>query len=97
MGANSGGSIADAGWQVRVVETILNNTFQTLIFQKQAKKKLGTGRGQIDLVIVEDLECVIQDCFSTSYINRGAIGYRPLILVIDQPSWAPIPAAASPN
>jgi hypothetical protein len=26
-------------------------------------KKLGTGRGQIDLVIVEDLECVIQDCF----------------------------------
>ena len=28
MGANSGGSIADAGWQVRVVETILNNTFQ---------------------------------------------------------------------
>jgi hypothetical protein len=82
MGANSGGSIAE----------------------------LGTGRGQIDLVIVEDLECVIQDCFddtdlppsidlaicfgyvpahSTSYINRGAIGYRPLILVIDQPSWAP--------
>ncbi|KAI2675887.1 hypothetical protein CBS147355_6068 [Penicillium roqueforti] len=28
MGANSGGSIADAAWQVRVVETILNNTFQ---------------------------------------------------------------------
>lgn len=28
LGANSGGSIADAGWQVRVVETILNNTFQ---------------------------------------------------------------------
>lgn len=31
--------------------------------KKQEKKKLGTGRGQIDLVIVEDLECVIQDCF----------------------------------
>ncbi|KAJ5816792.1 hypothetical protein N7447_009025 [Penicillium robsamsonii] len=28
MGANTGGNIADAGWQVRVVETILNNTFQ---------------------------------------------------------------------
>ncbi|KAG0154391.1 hypothetical protein PDIDSM_1771 [Penicillium digitatum] len=28
LGANSGGSIADAGWQVRVIETILNNTFQ---------------------------------------------------------------------
>lgn len=28
LGSNSGGSIADAGWQVRVVETILNNTFQ---------------------------------------------------------------------
>jgi hypothetical protein len=28
MGANSGGNIADAGWQVRVIETILNNTFQ---------------------------------------------------------------------
>jgi hypothetical protein len=29
--------------------------------RKEEKKKLGTGRGQIDLVIVEDLECVIQD------------------------------------
>ncbi|KAJ5624602.1 hypothetical protein N7510_000911 [Penicillium lagena] len=28
MGANSGGNIADAGWQVRVIETILVNTFQ---------------------------------------------------------------------
>ncbi|KAJ6157331.1 hypothetical protein N7470_004923, partial [Penicillium chermesinum] len=28
MGANTGGNIADAGWQVRVIETILNNTFQ---------------------------------------------------------------------
>ena len=28
---------------------------------KQTIKKLGTGRGQIDLIIVEDLECVIQD------------------------------------
>jgi hypothetical protein len=28
MGASSGGNIADAGWQVRVIETILNNTFQ---------------------------------------------------------------------
>lgn len=28
MGANSGGHIADAGWQVRVIETILVNTFQ---------------------------------------------------------------------
>ncbi|KAL3472651.1 hypothetical protein BJX99DRAFT_211608 [Aspergillus californicus] len=28
MSANSGGNIADAGWQVRVIETILNNTFQ---------------------------------------------------------------------
>lgn len=27
-GANSGGNIADAGWQVRVIETILVNTFQ---------------------------------------------------------------------
>lgn len=28
MSANSGGNIADAGWQVRVIETILLNTFQ---------------------------------------------------------------------
>jgi hypothetical protein len=30
MGATSGGggNIADAGWQVRVIETILVNTFQ---------------------------------------------------------------------
>ncbi|KAJ0422111.1 hypothetical protein BJY00DRAFT_311509 [Aspergillus carlsbadensis] len=28
MSASSGGNIADAGWQVRVIETILNNTFQ---------------------------------------------------------------------
>ncbi|RDW86160.1 putative Rho GTPase activator (Rgd1) [Aspergillus mulundensis] len=28
MGASSGGNIADAGWQVRVIETILENTFQ---------------------------------------------------------------------
>ncbi|KAL2866020.1 putative Rho GTPase activator (Rgd1) [Aspergillus lucknowensis] len=28
MGASSGGNLADAGWQVRVIETILNNTFQ---------------------------------------------------------------------
>ncbi|KAL4924930.1 putative Rho GTPase activator (Rgd1) [Aspergillus undulatus] len=28
MGASSVGNIADAGWQVRVIETILNNTFQ---------------------------------------------------------------------
>ncbi|PWY67498.1 RhoGAP-domain-containing protein [Aspergillus heteromorphus CBS 117.55] len=28
MGAGSGGNIADAGWQVRVIETILVNTFQ---------------------------------------------------------------------
>uniref|UniRef100_A0ABR4ITY8 Rho GTPase activator n=1 Tax=Aspergillus cavernicola TaxID=176166 RepID=A0ABR4ITY8_9EURO len=28
MGASSGGNIADAGWQVRVIETLLNNTFQ---------------------------------------------------------------------
>ncbi|KAJ5114677.1 hypothetical protein NUU61_000436 [Penicillium alfredii] len=28
MGANAGGNIADAGWQVRVIETILVNTFQ---------------------------------------------------------------------
>ncbi|KAJ5594462.1 uncharacterized protein N7459_000670 [Penicillium hispanicum] len=28
MGASSSGNIADAGWQVRVIETILNNTFQ---------------------------------------------------------------------
>ncbi|KAB8258159.1 hypothetical protein BDV32DRAFT_126191 [Aspergillus pseudonomiae] len=28
MGANSGGNVADAGWQVRVIETVLLNTFQ---------------------------------------------------------------------
>lgn len=28
MGANSGGNIADAGWQARVIETVLLNTFQ---------------------------------------------------------------------
>ncbi|OJJ43417.1 hypothetical protein ASPZODRAFT_136275 [Penicilliopsis zonata CBS 506.65] len=28
MGGNAGGNIADAGWQVRVIETILVNTFQ---------------------------------------------------------------------
>ena len=28
MGANTGGNIADAAWQVRVVETVLSNTFQ---------------------------------------------------------------------
>lgn len=28
MGANTGGNIADAVWQNRVIETILNNTFQ---------------------------------------------------------------------
>jgi len=28
MGANSTGAIADAGWQVRVIETVLVNTFQ---------------------------------------------------------------------
>lgn len=28
MGANTGPNIQDAGWQVKVVETILNNTYQ---------------------------------------------------------------------
>ncbi|KAI9374666.1 hypothetical protein BJX61DRAFT_532213 [Aspergillus egyptiacus] len=28
MGANTAGNIADSGWQVRVIETVLNNTFQ---------------------------------------------------------------------
>ncbi|KAE8415115.1 hypothetical protein BDV36DRAFT_285650 [Aspergillus pseudocaelatus] len=28
MGASSGGNVADAGWQVRVIETVLLNTFQ---------------------------------------------------------------------
>ena len=28
MGANSGSNIQDAGWQVRVIDTILNNTYQ---------------------------------------------------------------------
>ncbi len=28
MGSNSGHNIADAGWQVRVVDTILQNTYQ---------------------------------------------------------------------
>ncbi|KAE8379213.1 hypothetical protein BDV26DRAFT_259997 [Aspergillus bertholletiae] len=28
MGANSGGNVGDAGWQVRVIETVLLNTFQ---------------------------------------------------------------------
>lgn len=28
MGANSGPNMSDAGWQVRVVDTILKNTYQ---------------------------------------------------------------------
>ena len=28
MGSNTGPDIADAGWQVRVVDTILQNTYQ---------------------------------------------------------------------
>lgn len=28
MGANTGPNISDAGWQVRVIDTILNNTYQ---------------------------------------------------------------------
>jgi hypothetical protein len=28
MGANTGPNIQDAGWQVRVIDTILNNTYQ---------------------------------------------------------------------
>ncbi|KAB8267971.1 hypothetical protein BDV30DRAFT_21804 [Aspergillus minisclerotigenes] len=28
MGASSGGNVADAGWQVRVIETVILNTFQ---------------------------------------------------------------------
>ncbi len=28
MGSNAGSNIADAGWQVRVVDTILQNTYQ---------------------------------------------------------------------
>ena len=28
MGSNTGPDIADAGWQVRVIETILSNTYQ---------------------------------------------------------------------
>lgn len=28
MGSNAGHSIADSGWQARVIETILHNTFQ---------------------------------------------------------------------
>jgi Rho GTPase-activating protein RGD1 len=28
MGANTGSNIQDAGWQVRVIETILSNTYQ---------------------------------------------------------------------
>lgn len=28
MGFNAGSNIADAGWQVRVIETILQNTYQ---------------------------------------------------------------------
>ncbi|KKK13185.1 hypothetical protein AOCH_002056, partial [Aspergillus ochraceoroseus] len=30
MGSSAGGNIADAGWQVRVIETILNSVFQSL-------------------------------------------------------------------
>lgn len=28
MGSNTGPDIADAGWQVRVIDTILQNTYQ---------------------------------------------------------------------
>ncbi len=28
MGHNTGSNIADAGWQVRVIDTILQNTYQ---------------------------------------------------------------------
>ena len=28
MGANTGPNIQDAGWQVRVIDTILQNTYQ---------------------------------------------------------------------
>ena len=28
MGSNTGPNIADAGWQVRVIDTILQNTYQ---------------------------------------------------------------------
>jgi hypothetical protein len=28
MGTNTGSDIQDAGWQVRVIDTILNNTYQ---------------------------------------------------------------------
>ena len=28
MGANAGQSVKDAGWQLRVIETILQNTYQ---------------------------------------------------------------------
>ena len=28
MGTNNTGNIADAGWQVRVIDTILQNTYQ---------------------------------------------------------------------
>ncbi len=28
MGSNAGQNIADAGWQVRVIDTILQNTYQ---------------------------------------------------------------------
>jgi hypothetical protein len=28
MGSNPAASISDAGWQVRVIETIINNTYQ---------------------------------------------------------------------
>lgn len=28
MGSNTGSNIADAGWQVRVIDTILQNTYQ---------------------------------------------------------------------
>lgn len=28
MGSNAGPDIADAGWQVRVIDTILQNTYQ---------------------------------------------------------------------
>jgi hypothetical protein len=28
MGASTGPNIQDAGWQVRVIDTILNNTYQ---------------------------------------------------------------------
>ena len=57
MGANTGPNIQDAGWQVRVIDTILQNTYQIFDDDLGSRSLQGeTGRAAWHLVMYNTLE-----------------------------------------